>query len=78
MKDSNYLNGARSAHSSSGTSKPYFWARFANSSAFFLPAFEEKLKKEDCQVPVLISSDNEIAALLGATTLIYKEYFAEN
>ena len=52
--------------------------KIANSSAFFLPAFKEKLKKEDCQVPVLISSDNEIAALLGATTLIYKEYFAEN
>lgn len=50
----------------------------ANSSAFFLPAFEEKLKKEDCQVPVLISSDNEIAALLGATTVIYKEYFNQN
>lgn len=52
--------------------------KIANASAFFLPYFEEKLKKEGCNSPILISSDNEIAALLGATSLIYKEYFNQN
>ncbi|PRZ24180.1 ROK family protein [Flavobacterium granuli] len=52
--------------------------KIANASVFFLTAFEEKLKKQGCEVPVLISSDNEIAALLGATSLIYKEYFNQN
>ncbi|WP_413997878.1 ROK family protein [Flavobacterium sp. W1B] len=52
--------------------------KIANASVFFLPFFEEKLKNEGCKVTVSISSDNEIAALLGATSLIYKEYFNEN
>lgn len=52
--------------------------KIANASSFFLPAFEEKLKEEDCNIPILISSDNEIAALLGATSLLYKNYFNQD
>ena len=52
--------------------------KIANSSAFFLPSFEEKIKKEGCNVKVSISSDNEIAALLGATSLIYEKYFLKD
>lgn len=52
--------------------------KIANASVFFLSAFEEKLKKADFNVPVFVSSDNEIAALLGATSLIYKEHFNQN
>ena len=51
--------------------------KIANANIFFLPSFEEKIKKDGCNVKVSISSDNEIAALLGATSLIYKEYFNE-
>ena len=49
--------------------------KIANASTFFLPSFEDKIKKEGCNVKVTISSNNEIAALLGATSLIYKECF---
>ena len=51
--------------------------KIANANIFFLPSFEEKIKKDGCNVKVSISSDNEEAALLGATSLIYKEYFNE-
>jgi glucokinase len=52
--------------------------KIANASRFFLPAFEESIKNKGIEVNVIISSDNEVAALLGATSLIYKEYFDKN
>lgn len=52
--------------------------KIANASLFFLAAFEEIIKNKGREVNVIISSDNEVAALLGATSLIYKEYFAKD
>jgi glucokinase len=49
--------------------------KIANASSFFLPSFKETIKNMGRKVNVMISSDNEVAALLGATSLIYKEYF---
>lgn len=49
--------------------------KIANASSFFLPSFKETIKNKGRKVNVMISSDNEVAALLGATSLIYKEYF---
>ena len=52
--------------------------KIANASEFFLPSFKEKIKTEGSYVKVSISSDNEVSALLGATSLIYKKYFPKD
>ena len=52
--------------------------KIANASAFFLPSFENKIKEEGCNINISISSDNEAAALLGATSLIYEKYFSKH
>lgn len=49
--------------------------KIANASALFLPSFNEKAKDLGCEITVLVSTDNEVAALLGATSLIYKKFF---
>lgn len=46
--------------------------KIANASAYFLPAFKEKIKNIGSEVTVLVSTDNEIAALLGAASLLCK------
>lgn len=46
--------------------------KIANASEFFLPFFNEKIKEAGSKVSVSISTDNEKAALLGATSLLYK------
>lgn len=46
--------------------------KIANASAYFLPSFQEKIKIAGSEVTVLVSADNEIAALLGATSLLCK------
>ncbi|OUL63381.1 hypothetical protein B8T70_05690 [Flavobacterium sp. AJR] len=46
--------------------------KIANASEFFLPTFIKKIKGAGSKVDVSISTDNEIAALLGATSLLYK------
>ena len=45
--------------------------KIANASAFFLPTFNKKIKEAGSNVTVTVSTDNEIAALLGATSLLY-------
>jgi glucokinase len=45
--------------------------KIANASEFFLPIFNKKLKEAGSNVSVSVSTDNEIAALLGATSLLY-------
>jgi len=46
--------------------------KIANASAYFLSTFKEKIKIAGSEVTVLVSADNEIAALLGATSLLCK------
>lgn len=46
--------------------------KIANASVFFLPSFNKKIKEAGSNVAVSISTDNEKAALLGATSLLYK------
>lgn len=45
--------------------------KIANASEFFLPVFNKKIKEAGSNVSVSVSTDNEIAALLGATSLLY-------
>jgi glucokinase len=45
--------------------------KIANASNFFLPFFEKKIKEAGSEVIVSVSADNEVAALLGATSLLY-------
>ena len=45
----------------------------ANANAFFLSSFVEEIKKSDCEIKVSVSTDNEMAALLGATSVFYSE-----
>ena len=45
--------------------------KIANASEFFLPIFNKKIKESGSNVTVSVSTDNEIAALLGATSLLY-------
>jgi predicted NBD/HSP70 family sugar kinase len=47
--------------------------KIANASAYFLSAFKEKIKNAGSEVTVFVSTDNEIAALLGAASMLYKE-----
>lgn len=46
--------------------------KIANASEFFLPAFNQKIKEAGSEIVVSISTDNEKAALLGATSMLYK------
>ncbi|MBF7093335.1 ROK family protein [Flavobacterium sp. ALJ2] len=45
--------------------------KIANASEFFLPTFIKKIKEAGSKVDVSISTDNEKAALLGATSMLY-------
>ncbi|MBS7233811.1 ROK family protein [Flavobacterium psychroterrae] len=45
--------------------------KIANASEFFLPVFNQKIKESGSNITVSVSTDNEIAALLGATSLLY-------
>lgn len=47
--------------------------KIANASIYFLSAFKEKIKNAGSEVTVFVSTDNEIAALLGAASMLYKE-----
>lgn len=44
--------------------------KIANASDYFLPAFQQKIKDSGSEVIILVSTNNEIAALLGATSLL--------
>lgn len=44
--------------------------KIANASDYFLPAFQQKIKDSGREVTILVSTDNEITALLGATSLL--------
>ncbi|MHC0442396.1 ROK family protein [Flavobacterium sp. 3-210] len=46
--------------------------KIANASQFFLSAFNKKLNESGIEISVSISTDNEIAALLGASSMFYK------
>ncbi|MFH7000166.1 ROK family protein [Flavobacterium sp. FlaQc-57] len=46
--------------------------KIANASEFFLPSFHAKIKEAGLEVTVDISTDNEVAALLGAASMLYK------
>ncbi|WP_426484859.1 ROK family protein [Flavobacterium sp. 2] len=46
--------------------------KIANASQFFLSAFNKKINESGIQIGVSISTDNEIAALLGASSMFYK------
>jgi glucokinase len=46
--------------------------KIGNAAAFFLPVFEEKIKESGCETVILVSTDNEVATLLGASSLFYK------
>lgn len=45
--------------------------KIANASEFFLAAFNRKIKEQGIEVEVSVSTDNEVAALLGAASLLY-------
>jgi len=58
--------------------------KIANSGDYFLPSFKEKIKNSGSKVTVLFSIDNEVAALLGAASLLcnvqhslFKEFVQE-
>ncbi|WDF57541.1 ROK family protein [Flavobacterium sp. KACC 22758] len=44
--------------------------KIANASELFLPLFNKKIKESNLQTAVSISTDNEIAALLGAVSFL--------
>lgn len=45
--------------------------KIANASEFILPGFNKKMKEAGVDVTVSISTDNEVAALLGAASMLY-------
>ncbi|MBF4517864.1 ROK family protein [Flavobacterium sp. ANB] len=45
--------------------------KIANASEFFLSGFNKKIKETGVEVEVSVSTDNEVAALLGAASLLY-------
>lgn len=55
-----------------GTDSFIIGGKIANASEFFLPAFNQKIKEAGSEIVVSISTDNEKAALLGATSMLYK------
>lgn len=44
--------------------------KIANARELFLPLFNKKIKESDLDIVVSISTDNEIAALLGAVSFL--------
>ncbi|TDE27971.1 ROK family protein [Flavobacterium ranwuense] len=44
--------------------------KIANASVYFLPAFQQKIRDSGSEIIILVSTDNEISALLGATSLL--------
>ncbi|TDO99123.1 ROK family protein [Flavobacterium sp. 245] len=46
--------------------------KIANASEFFLDAFNKRIKESGIEINVSVSTDNEIAALLGAASMLYK------
>lgn len=44
--------------------------KIANASDLFLPSFKKKIKESDLEILVSISTDNEVAALLGAVSFL--------
>ena len=46
--------------------------KIANASEFFLSAFNRKIKEAGIEIEVSVSTDNEVAALLGAASMLYK------
>jgi glucokinase len=46
--------------------------KIANASEFFLATFNRKIKELGIEVTISVSTDNEVAALLGAASLLYK------
>lgn len=46
--------------------------KIANASVYFIPSFQEKIRDSGNEVTILVSTDNEIAALLGAASLLRK------
>ncbi|WP_264538493.1 ROK family protein [Flavobacterium sp. N1736] len=45
--------------------------KIANASEFFLPAFNKKINEKGIEINVSVSTDNEVAALLGAASMLY-------
>lgn len=45
--------------------------KIANASEFFLETFNKKIKDSGLEIKVLVSTDNEVAALLGAASMLY-------
>ncbi|MTH16126.1 ROK family protein [Flavobacterium sp. LC2016-01] len=46
--------------------------KIANASEFFLDAFNKRVKQSGIEINVSVSTDNEIAALLGAASMLYE------
>ncbi|MDQ6471596.1 ROK family protein [Flavobacterium sp. LHD-80] len=46
--------------------------KIANASEFFLDAFNKRIKQSGIDINVSVSTDNEIAALLGAASMLYE------
>lgn len=46
--------------------------KLANAGDLFLNIFREKVKDAGIEIELVISSDNETAALLGVATLLYE------
>lgn len=46
--------------------------KIANAGELFLSAFDKKIKENGLEVSVVVSTDNEGAALLGAASMLYK------
>jgi glucokinase len=45
--------------------------KIANASRFFLESFNKKIKESGLEITVSVSTDNEVAALLGAASMLY-------
>lgn len=45
--------------------------KIANASEFFLETFKKKVQESGLEIKVLVSTDNEVAALLGAASMLY-------
>ncbi len=45
--------------------------KIANASEFFLKSFNKKIKESGLEITVSVSTDNEVAALLGAASMLF-------
>jgi glucokinase len=45
--------------------------KIANANRFFVKSFNKKIKESGLEITVSISTDNEVAALLGAASMLY-------